>query len=137
MRPTKHQQLLIAAMSSVVTLFFSLYLHLFLRLETIIVIISVPLFLVPAIVFWIRFIRVKYYEKHSVPVNGRVVRLYRKGIRFFRYTYFAVEFKFDHKGKSVTAETLYLVWDYDVDDVDFSILLPLRYIENKNRVIIL
>lgn len=94
-------------------------------------------FFVAPIVFWIRVIRIKYYEKHSVPVNGRVVRLYRKGARIIRHAFFAVEFKFDYKGESVTAETLYLVWDYDVDDVDFSILLPLRYIENKNRAIIL
>lgn len=137
MRSTKNQELWIAVMSSGGALFLSVYICLLLRSGFIFGMIITHFFFVAPIVFWIRFIRIKYYEKHSVPVNGRVVRLYRKGIRFFRYSFFAVEFKFDYKGKPVTAETLYLVRDYNMDDVDFSILLPLRYIENKNRVIIL
>lgn len=72
MHSTKNQELWIAVMSSGVALLFSLYICLSLRPGFIFGMIIAHFFFVAPVVFWIRFIRIKYYEKHSVPVNERV-----------------------------------------------------------------
>lgn len=53
----------------------------------------IPYFLVPAVIFGVGLLKVKYYEKYSVPVLGRIVRIYKKSWKRFKVAYFTVEFK--------------------------------------------
>lgn len=137
MRSTKNQQLFITLMFSAVILCCLLFVLIFFPDGMIIALFFIPCFLVPAVIFGVRFFKVKYYEKHSVPVLGRIVRIYRKSWKYYKVAYFTIEFKISYNDKPIIAKILYSVQAHDMYDLDMTNAMELRYIESKNLVIVL